>query len=163
MENLYGTDNTACSLGFDVVADLVGPEKEYDDTSCQILEVAAKCHAYRDTCRGEQGGKTGGIDTQRADYRDEKQNHHQDIEQTPEEGLDGRLYLATLHHVVHHPVYKRYNSLADEEDDGCYENTLACLDAEVYAMPDKLAEVIAVAADQLTGDLLGLGCRIGYL
>ena len=163
MENLYGIYHTPGTQSLDIVTHLVRTEQQNHYSACQVLQVTAQRHTHSNTSRSKQGSKTGRIHTQRTDYRDDKQNHHQHIQQAPEESLNRRLYLAPLHHVIHHPVHKRNQQLAHKKDDNSNQYALSRTDSQVNTLLDQLIQIFAVATHQLPGNLLRLLSRINCL
>lgn len=72
VENLYFLHDALETSHLDVVSDFVRTEKQDDDTSGEVLEVARKCHADGDTRGCKECGEGSGFDAERGDGGDEK-------------------------------------------------------------------------------------------
>ena len=104
MEYLYLLYGTANALSLNIITNLERTEQQYYNTASQILKVARQCHTHGYTSRCQQGSKASGIDAQCAYHTDDEQHHKQDVDQTLEEGLYGRVYVFTVKHLLQHTI-----------------------------------------------------------
>ena len=96
MEYLYLGDGAGESLRFDIVADLVGLEEQYEHSSGKVLEGAAQRHADGYADGGEYGQKRGCVDAQYAYDGDDEDEVEQYLDEAEHEGGERLLHVAAV-------------------------------------------------------------------